>query len=150
MSYPTLKKVCQRADVPTPDRGHWAKVEAGKPVRWPALLARGPGMDPEVRVGGSPYRHHAWTHEELLGPLPLPLPLPPAFAEPIEVVRKRVAKAIGEVATPRSVRVWHTGLARLLADDEKRRTKQAASPYARALAARQSTAMGHGRGRHEA
>lgn len=55
VSHPTLKKACERAEVPTPDRGHWAKAEAGKPVRRPALPARGPGMDPEVRVGGGPY-----------------------------------------------------------------------------------------------
>ncbi len=57
VSQSTLKKACQRAEVPTPDRGHWAKVEAGKPVRRLALPARGPGMEPEVRVGGYPHWH---------------------------------------------------------------------------------------------
>ncbi len=52
-----------------------------------------------------------------------------SFEEPIGALRERLAKALGEVALPRSVRIWHTGLARLLADDEKRRAKQAASRH---------------------
>jgi hypothetical protein len=27
-----LKKVCAKADIPSPDRGYWAKLAAGKPV----------------------------------------------------------------------------------------------------------------------
>lgn len=125
VSHPTLKKACERAEVPTPDRGHWAKKEAGKPVRRPALPRRLPGMDREVRIGGNPYWYYDWTREELLAPLPSA----PEFEEPIEAVRERVGKALGEVAMPRQVRLWHPSLARLLAEDEKRRAKQAALPY---------------------
>ncbi len=84
-------------------------------------------MNPEVWVGGVPYwsDYHAWTREELLAPLPPA----PTFDDPIEALRERVAKAMGEVTVPRSVRIWHTAIARLLADDEKRRIKQAALPY---------------------
>jgi hypothetical protein len=34
-----LAKACVRADIPTPPRGHWAKLQAGKPSRRPPLPA---------------------------------------------------------------------------------------------------------------
>lgn len=34
-----LAKACARADIPTPARGHWAKLQAGKPSRRPPLPA---------------------------------------------------------------------------------------------------------------
>jgi hypothetical protein len=61
-----LKKTCARAEIPTPDRGYWAKKEAGKSALPAALPGRPPGMD-DVRVGGgSSYWHWDWTEEELL------------------------------------------------------------------------------------
>lgn len=42
-----LAKACARADVPTPARGHWAKVQAGKPSRRPPLPAAS-DWQPEV------------------------------------------------------------------------------------------------------
>ncbi|WP_315806776.1 MULTISPECIES: hypothetical protein [unclassified Bradyrhizobium] len=35
-----LKKTCDRHKIPTPDRGYWAKLEHGKPVRNRPLLSR--------------------------------------------------------------------------------------------------------------
>ena len=35
-----LKKACDRHQIPTPERGYWAKREHGKPVRKSAELAR--------------------------------------------------------------------------------------------------------------
>ena len=32
-----LARVCARLNVPRPERGYWAKLEAGKPVRQPPL-----------------------------------------------------------------------------------------------------------------
>ena len=47
-----LKKTCERAAVPTPDRGYWAKKEAGKGSFQVPLPVRSPGMDDEVVIAG--------------------------------------------------------------------------------------------------
>jgi len=99
-----LKKTCARATIPTPDRGYWAKREAGKETIQVALPKREPGMSDEVVVArGINYWHHNWTEDELLGPLPSP----PKFPESIESVRERIAKVIGIVTVPQKVKGWH-------------------------------------------
>jgi hypothetical protein len=45
-----LKKTCARAGIPTPDRGYWAKKEAGKETFQAVLPMRPPGMDDEVSI----------------------------------------------------------------------------------------------------
>ena len=118
-----LKKACARAHVPTPERGYWAKKEAGKPTRQALLPPRPPGMNDEVQIGGGNSWYWNWSREELLGPIP------PQFDEPLEQVRERIAPIIGKVSVPRQVRDWHPVIARLLAQDEGRRQKQQASLY---------------------
>jgi len=44
------KKKCARAGIPTPDRGYWAKKDAGKQTFQVALPTRPPGMDDEVSI----------------------------------------------------------------------------------------------------
>lgn len=95
-----LKKTCAKAAVPTPDRGYWAKKEAGKTTFQIALQQRAPGMGDEVLVaGGSSYWYGGWRNEELLEPVPPP----PEFHEQIEAVRERIAKVVGKVKVPREV-----------------------------------------------
>ncbi len=121
-----LKKTCVRAEIPTPDRGYWARKEAGKNTLQDALSARPPGMGDEVIVGGGGnYWHWHLSDEELLGPIPPP----PEFAESIEAVRERIAKVVGKVTVPRDLAIWHPAIGRLLKEDDKRREKQAASRY---------------------
>jgi hypothetical protein len=121
-----LKKTCARAEIPTPERGYWAKKDAGKPTLQVALPIRSPGMDDQVLIAaGQSYWYPDWKKEELLGPLPPP----PEYSEPIEAVRERIAKVIGKVTVPREARVWHLAIDRLLKDNETRREKQRASPY---------------------
>jgi len=121
-----LKKTCARAGIPTPDRGYWAKKEAGKSTSQESLPLRPPGMSDEVIVGG---RGDQWywhlSDEELLGPIPPA----PEFRESVEALRERVAKAIGKVTVPRDTIIWHPAIDRLLKEDEKRREKQAAASY---------------------
>jgi hypothetical protein len=122
-----LKKTCARAGIPTPDRGHWAKKEAGKETFQAALPLRPPGMDEQVEIGGcggsGSYRY--WNQEELLGPIGDP----PEFSEPIETVRARITEIIGRIAVPHKVLNWHPAIDRLLKEDERRREKQLADRY---------------------
>ena len=121
-----LKKTCARSEIPTPERGYWARKDAGKPTLQVALPIRPPGMDDHVLIAGrQSYWYQNWNKEELLGPLPQP----PEFPEPIEAVRQRIAKVIGKVSVPREVRVWHPAIDRLLREAEARREKQRASLY---------------------
>src|SRR5580692_6027192 len=106
-----LKKACARAEIPTPGLGHWARKAAGKGTSQVALAERPLGMDNEVLVGaGVGYWHSSWSEEELLAALPPP----PEFEEPIERVRVRIAKTVGELTVPREVRIWHPAIDRLL------------------------------------
>jgi hypothetical protein len=47
-----LKKTCAKADISTPERGYWARKEAGKNVQQIVLPRRAPGMV-GTRGGGS-------------------------------------------------------------------------------------------------
>ena len=98
-----LKKICARAGIPTPDRGYWAKKEAGKETFQTSFPARPPGMDDEVLIGngghGSYSYYWSWNKEDLLRPIGPP----PQFPEPIEEVRARIASAIGRVVVPHKV-----------------------------------------------
>ena len=71
-----LKKCCQRSAIPTPERGYWARKDAGKETYVPALPERPPAMEEDVVVGaGNSYSY--WygpelSRGELFGPLPSP------------------------------------------------------------------------------
>lgn len=121
-----LKKTCARAAIPAPERGYWAKKEAGKATLQAALPVRPPGMEDEVLIaGGGNSWYQYWGDEELLGPLPSP----PEFPEPIETVRMRISEAVGHVTVPHKAQNWHPTIDRLLKEDEKRREKQLTDPY---------------------
>jgi hypothetical protein len=121
-----LKKTCARAIIPTPDRGYWAKKEAGKETFQAVLPMRPPGMDDEVSIAsGGNVSHRYWSNEEILGFVGAP----PQFSEPIETVRARIAETVDQVTVPHKVRTWHPTVDRLLKDDEKRRAKQLTDPY---------------------
>jgi hypothetical protein len=84
-------------------------------------------MDDEILVAGGNNYH--WHSESKKDELQAPLPTPPVFPEPIEAVRERIAKAIGEINVPQQVRVWHPAIDRFLIEDEERRQKQLAEAY---------------------
>ncbi len=121
-----LKKTCSRAWIPTPDRGHWAKIAAGKKTTQIPLPLRPPGMDDEVSVArGSNYWYPPVSDEELRGPLPSP----PEFPEPIEAVRERIAKAVEQLTVSPKPKLWHPVIDQLLKEDENRRAQQRVAVY---------------------
>jgi hypothetical protein len=121
-----LKKACARAAIPTPDRGYWAKKDAGKETFQVALPKRPLGMSDEIVLArGSNYWYYDSTEQELLGPLPAP----PEFPEPIDAVRERIAQAVGAVAVPHRVNSWHPAIDHLLKEDERRREQQRLAVY---------------------
>jgi hypothetical protein len=116
-----LKKTCTKAHIPTPERGYWARKEAGQKVSMTSLPERPPAMDDQVLVaGGNKHWYRSISDEEALGPLPPP----PVFETPIEQVREHIAKIVGRVTVPRDVRVWHPAIQKLLDEDKARREKQ--------------------------
>src|SRR3984885_2440146 len=63
-----LKKACARAIIPTPERGYWAKKEAGKETFQAVLPMRPPGMDDEVSIASGGNRSSQyWKKEEVIG-----------------------------------------------------------------------------------
>ena len=121
-----LKKTCARAGIPTPERGYWAKKEAGKEVFQAAFPLRPPGMSDEIEIGArgnSSYGY--WTEEDLSAPIGPP----PEFSESIETIRARIAETIGQVTVPNKVLTWHPITDRLLKEDERHREKQLKESY---------------------
>jgi hypothetical protein len=78
-----LKKICERHEIPTPERGHWAKLEHGKPVSHPPLPDVSDKLLAEVSIMGSIYPN-----------------LPKHVAEAKARVRERLEEAAAEEATP--------------------------------------------------
>lgn len=58
-----LKKRCRRQSIPTPGRGYWAKVEAGKKVARPKLPQTIGGAEPQVPIS----THHTQWPRDVLG-----------------------------------------------------------------------------------
>lgn len=117
-----LGKICREANIPIPPRGYWARVAAGqKPARIP-LPVRGLGQTDDVMIG-----REAWTgREERITELP---PVP-TFSESLTEVTRRAQKLLGRVTVAKTLTNPHPLIAKLLADDEKRRQALIDQPYA--------------------
>ena len=112
-----LEKTCARAGIPTPERGYWAKKEAGKETSRAAFSLRPPGMSDDVEIGAGGNNAYGYRPEE---DLLAPIGAPPVFSEPIEAVRARIVESLGHVSIPHKVLTWHPAIERLLKEDEKR------------------------------
>ena len=134
-----LKKTCARVGIPTPERGYWAKKDAGKEVFQAVFALRPPGMGDEIEVGAKSNTSYGyWTEEDLL----VPIGSPPEFSESIEAVQARIAETVGHISISHKVVTWHPAIDRLLKDDESistgRRNKEvrrhnSANPGARRI-----------------
>lgn len=106
-------KACRKADIPLPQRGYWAKMQAGKPTcKKPALFPRFPGASGKIDIGGAPRYVRG---RELLNE---PIPLHPVFTESLEEVRQRINKLLGKVTCPKLNATTHKAIATLLANDD--------------------------------
>lgn len=121
-----LAKACRRAEIPVPERGYWARLQAGKKVTQRPLTPRGLGMSDVVTIGENPYESHADLVARVLRE---PIPAPPSFPEDLANVRQRVRKMVGKVSSPHGSQKLHPLAARLLEDDERRQQAQQNSAY---------------------
>lgn len=123
-----LVKVCRAAAVPTPPRGHWNKVRAGKRTFQVNLPPRPPGVPDEVTFGGGNYYTPGYsqvpqTEEEE------PEFAPPIFEEGLSAVLERIRKSVGRVSLPKTLASPHHLIARLLEADEVRRKQHLERGY---------------------
>ena len=123
-----IAKACDRAHVPVPPRGWWARQAHGKPGVRTALPKRPPGLEDRIRIGGGPYwRYYApqITEDELLGPIP-PEPI---FEDSLDEVQRLIESAVRKVIVPKTLDHPHPAVARILKHDEARAEKQRQSSY---------------------
>lgn len=120
-----LAKICRGADIPTPERGYWARKAAGKTTIVRPLPARFPGGTNFVSLGKG--RQGIYGQDKVL--LTEPLPPPPCFEEDLSAVAERVRKIVGKVSCPKNFERCHRIIATLLARDEKRRTEYVRTGY---------------------
>lgn len=127
VSDPTLRKACQRARVPLPQAGYWAKVAAGKKVSRPSLPKRPFGLHDTITPGAGRYQssYRRWTDTELLGPVPPA----PSFTPDIDEVRKICRDTIDKIIVRRDLDRAHHAIGKLLAIDEERRISQIGKAY---------------------
>ena len=121
VSNAVLKQTCQRAAIPMPGPSHWTKKAFGKETLQAALPARLPGIDNDVVVA-RPFDRY-WFSKSKMKQLYPPPRTPPEFPEPIEAVRERIAKAIGEISVPHQIHLWHPAIDCWLKEHAKRRKK---------------------------
>ena len=76
-----LAEACAGSNVPVPERGHWAKLAAGKKVFRTKLPPRGLGESDEVTIGRDPHGYYQESEQEILE---MPVPPSPVFEEDIE------------------------------------------------------------------
>lgn len=81
-----LKKICERHEIPTPERGYWAKLDHGEMVSHPPLPDVSDKELAEVSIMGSIYPN-----------------LPKHVAEAKARVRERLEEAAAQEATPNAV-----------------------------------------------
>ncbi|TAJ42540.1 MAG: hypothetical protein EPO55_01480 [Reyranella sp.] len=123
-----LVKVCRTASIPTPPRGHWNRINAGKPTYVVDLPPRPPGLSDEVTFGGRRYEwqgYSARTDEDDRTELQ-----PPVFDEELSSVLGRIRKQLGKVTIPKTLANPHHLIERLLEADERRRQVVLSNTYA--------------------
>ncbi|MFC5353777.1 hypothetical protein [Azospirillum himalayense] len=120
-----LAKACRKADIPVPERGYWARKQAGKPTSKRPLPPRFPGASDTIEIGGGSYRGY---YRSEIG-LDTPLPPPPTFEEDMAALTERVRRMVGKVTCPKLTTSPHRLIATLLEKDEVRRQEYARTRF---------------------
>jgi len=113
-----ISKQCTRSMVPAPPKGHWARLQNGKPIFKAALPIRLPGQSNFVTLGETP-TNRGWRTSEDLDELIVQ----PIFEEDIDQQVAAAVKAIGRVTACRDLASPHISLGRLLNSEAKHREK---------------------------
>lgn len=118
-----LAKQCKKANIPVPNRGYWARKQAGKSVIQVALPPRLPGASD--RFNGADYRYGFYGSDWAEKYKDVPIPPEPTFDEELASVEERARKLVGKVRCPRTFEPAHPLVAKLLGHDEIRRQERA-------------------------
>lgn len=114
-----LAKHCKKADIPVPNRGYWARKQAGKPTIQITLPPRFPGA--ADRIGGSARNGYYWGSDWAEKFQDVAIPPVPTFDEEMSSVEERARKLVGKVHCGRKFEPAHPFVAKLLGYDEERR-----------------------------
>jgi len=109
-----IRKACLRANIPVPGRGHWARLESGQKLTRAPLPRRGLGQADRVTLGSEVDRWGNRRDREII------VPREDTFDEPVEVVRARAAKEVGDIPLPRSLKRTSRPVAAILEEEEAR------------------------------
>jgi hypothetical protein len=119
-----LAKTCRLSNIPLPPRGYWARLYAGQVVGKTPLPLRAPGESDQVTVGGGRYPHYRGAESQ-----PTTAPELPAYEETEEQVAARIDKMVPKGWRPaRSLDTPYPAIARLLSEDQERRTTRDRAP----------------------
>jgi hypothetical protein len=119
-----LAKTCRLSNIPLPPRGYWAKLYAGQVMSKTPLPLRAPGESDQVTVGGGRYPHYRAPESKAAT-----APEPPVYEETEAQVAARVEKMVPKGWRPaRSLDAPYPAIARLLSEDQERRTARDRSP----------------------
>ncbi|MCP3404061.1 hypothetical protein [Bradyrhizobium sp. CCGB01] len=113
-----LAKHCKKADIPVPERGYWARKQAGKPTIQIALPPRFPSASDRI---GESAGGNDWGPDWAVKFKEVAIPPVPTFDEDMRSVEQRARKLVGQVRCRRAFEPAHPLVAKLLAQDEERR-----------------------------
>ena len=120
-----IGKQCAYARIPVPPAGHWARQLHGKPTVRPPLPLRLPGGPRFFSLGdGGTTPERSIDTDDLNE-----LIAPPTFDENIDEQVKLGLAAIGPVKVGRDLSAPHKSLSRVLAAEQRKRTKAATSSW---------------------
>ena len=106
-----LAKQCKKANIPVPNRGYWARKQAGKPTIQIALPPRFPGAS--ERVGGPSRQHYYYGSEWAEEFRKVTVPPAPTFDEEMSSVEERARILVGRVRCQHKFEPSHPLVAKL-------------------------------------
>jgi len=125
ISVPRLVETCAQAHVPLPGRGHWGKVQFGKPVGRTPLPMRPPGVHGRIYVAPRRRDTSSADMQTFFGTMP-----EPTFPDDLVELEAAIAASTPRLRTPALASRTHRAIAEVLAEDDRRR-REPGYAYAR-------------------